>query len=148
MSAERYEITTDGATGFYVTKPGLGYSQHTTGISADVIRQLQADFAEVSAERDRLAERMSRPAHAHLDGEHMNGTVDGCLLCQAITERDQLRAQIGEYENAPVVAWAWDYMGLHVSPQHPDFMTTSERGKFGLRQLIARKVKAIQERTA
>ena len=86
MSA-RYEISEDELDVLAITGPeGTRYIDGEE-IEARVIRQQSADIAE-------LRERLSRPAHAHLDGEHLAISVDGCLLCEAITERDQLRAEL------------------------------------------------------
>lgn len=50
------------------------------------------------AARAPLLARLARPAHAHLVGDHINGLVDGCILCDSIKERDAMRARIAELE--------------------------------------------------
>lgn len=50
------------------------------------------------AARAPLLARLARPAHAHLVGDHINGLVDGCILCDSIKERDAMLARIAELE--------------------------------------------------
>ena len=93
MSAERYRVTEYQHSGLDFLQIERGGSTHELCAQTDdsmivgAIRQQSADI-------DQLRARLASPAHAHLDGEHLNGMVDGCLLCQAITERDQLRADL------------------------------------------------------
>lgn len=56
------------------------------------------------AEVERLRARLDTHGHRHLDGAHLSGAVDGCLLCEAMAERDRLRARVAELERNRVHA--------------------------------------------
>lgn len=49
---------------------------------------------------ERYRARLETAGHAHLDGAHWREKVDGCLLCDAMTERETLRARVAELEAA------------------------------------------------
>ena len=55
-------------------------------------------LTDAADEIDRLRARLNTAGHAHLDGAHLSRKVDGCLLCEAMTERDELRARVAELE--------------------------------------------------
>lgn len=70
----------------------------------DITERLRSGFPSILAQRDgadeldRLRARLETDGHAHLDGAHLRGKVDGCLLCEAMTERETLRARVAELE--------------------------------------------------
>jgi len=80
------ELTVRAPNGFCVELDANSYDPRER-FAYFAIRQQARDLEQLRA-------RLASPAHAHLDGEHLIGMVDGCLLCQAITERDQLRADL------------------------------------------------------
>lgn len=85
------------------------------------IGELAHDAAD---EIDRLRARLNTAGHAHLDGAHLSGKVDGCLLCEAMTERETLRARVAELEAArgePGV-WLRDQRGSYEGPETLDPM--------------------------
>ena len=69
------------------------------------IRQLLADLAAVSAERDLLAREISEADDLarHFVRDRPTLRARGAIVLQA-DEIGKLRSQIAEYENAPVVA--------------------------------------------
>ena len=98
MSAERYRVTEYQHSGLDFLQIERGGSTHELCAQTDdsmivgAIRQQSADIAELRAElAAAVAERdeWKECAMSNLD------------------ERDQLRAQLAEYENAPTVAVVW-----------------------------------------
>ena len=83
------------------------------------IRQLLADLAAVSAERDLLAREISEADDLarHFVRDRPTLRARGAIVLQA-DEIGKLRAQLAEYENAPTVAYlatpvSGDYAGYH-----------------------------------
>lgn len=64
------------------------------GSQAWALAQVDAAVAELIAERDRMVAQLQSDPHAHLRGAHLGRPVAGCLLCEAMAERDQLRAAL------------------------------------------------------
>ena len=132
----RYEITSAGTT-VEITDPfgcvlTLYDGAHPTMTGA--IRQLLADLAAVSAERDLLAREISEADDLarHFVRDRPTLRARGAIVLQA-DEIGKLRAQLAEYENAPVVAitGALGGIGYTSADKIPPIGT----------ELIARKVK-------
>jgi hypothetical protein len=51
---------------------------------------------QLAEQRAALQALLAKPAHAHIDGAHLDGKVEGCMLCNAMTERDSLKEQRAE----------------------------------------------------
>ena len=102
MSADRYEITDNDAS-IRCQKPGKGplilyscdHDSSTQKIIA-VIRQLQADLAAVTAERDLFSQMVADQRLVIEDLEHRRVKV-----CD---ENDALSERLAEIEKAPTVA--------------------------------------------
>ncbi len=80
---------------------GVLETMRRDAMDAALHRQLDADApwaAQASEEAIRtveaLAATLEQPPHQHLRGKHLGGKVEGCLLCEAMAERDELRAKV------------------------------------------------------
>ena len=138
MSADRYEITDDGASGFYITKLGLGYSQHTTGISADAIRQqardietLRTDLAAAVAENAALL-AANRDCILHFDA--IKTDYDAMKL-----RAEQAEARLAAIESAPTVAMLCPL--TESAFNESTLMTAYQKAKMPHVELIARPAK-------
>ena len=128
MSADRYEITDNDAS-IRCQKPGKGplilyscdHDSSTQKIIA-VIRQLQADLAAVTAERDLFSQMVADQRLVIEDLEH--GRVKVC------DENDALSERLAEIEKAPTVAW----QDVH----EPQDLYCNKPQQIDFRELIAR----------
>ena len=66
---------------------------------------IAAELGFRDMEIDHLRARLNTAGHAHLDGAHLSRKVDGCLLCEAMTERETLRARVAELEAQERGGW-------------------------------------------
>lgn len=69
----------------YAQEGGLSKSYFSAGL-----RQAIAAVDAMIAERDRLKLILARPAHAHLEGGHLDQPDPDCVLCESIKDRDAL----------------------------------------------------------
>ena len=82
---ERLRASVEYSQNFATAKPDIGKTEfeHIAGL---------CDAASAAADEiTRLRERLSRTPFEHLDGKHLDAPVEGCMLCEAVAERNGLR---------------------------------------------------------